>query len=111
MKLTGLDKALVTFGGEPIQQTPDETLKVKDVLMTCLSRMKSEKGAESMHIFKLGTEIFAANTDCPIESKDMALLKHAVEQNAPEFIALVQGQALAYLEDIDTADKKAGKAD
>jgi len=121
LKLTNLDRPLTSFSGEPIQQNGpdgDSALTIKEVLLAFLTRMRTEKGTESMHVYKLGTEIYGAKDECAIESKDMALLKHAVEQNAgqtlpngqrePLFLAMIQGQVLSYLDEIDTADKKKG---
>jgi hypothetical protein len=44
-----------------------------------------------------------------IDSKDMALLQHAINQNVVGYHSFIQGELWKYLKDIDEADKPESK--
>jgi hypothetical protein len=126
MNLGNLNNPILTLKGEPIK-TPtgkritdpdgsnprDETaeLTMQAALLQCLTTMKADPGEESFRVFTLGTRLASIEGDQPlgVDSKDMALLQHAVEQNTPGYFAFIQGQLYAYLKGVDEADKTPSK--
>jgi hypothetical protein len=127
MNLSNLNQPILTFKGEPIK-TPtgkritdpdgsnprDETteLTMQSALMQCLLLMKAEPGEESFRVFTLGTRLASITDQAPtmgIDSKDMALLQHAINQNVVGYHSFIQGELWKYLKDIDEADKPESK--
>jgi hypothetical protein len=126
MNLSNLNQPILTFKGEPIR-TPtgkritdpdgsshDETteLTMQSALLQCLVLMKVEPGEESFRVFTLGTRLASITDQDPtmgIDSKDMAMLQHAINQNVVGYQSFIQGELWKYLKDIDEADKTPSK--
>lgn len=110
MNLTNFSDPILNLKGEPIRVPTgkgDETveLTIQGALIQCLTTMKANPGEESFRVFTLGSNLAKAYDPLGIDSKDMALLQHAVEQNTPSYFAFIQGQLYAYLKNLDEADK------
>lgn len=117
MRLTNLSDPILTFKGTPVQNGEEGNLTRKEALLTLLGVMKADKGSEAFRVYKIGTALCEADSELPINSEDLATLKHAVDQNgeatlrdrqgAPvqAYAAFIQGQLQQYLKDMDEADK------
>jgi hypothetical protein len=109
MKLTNLNQALTNFRGEELKSiTPDaegnqatEPLTLKTALLNCLGSLKTDSGKDAIHTYKLGCDLFAKDDNFGVNVEDLQLLRKAVEQNGPQYLVVVQGQLLSYLEQVD----------
>jgi len=102
--ILNFDQAIKSFSGEAIPEQPNSenkaALTYKTVILNMLGGMKPDNGKEAIQISVLGTHIWKQESAFEVDQADLDLLKKAVEQNAPGYIALVVGQVFGYLETI-----------
>jgi len=105
MRLTELNTPITDFTGKPIATTggEGESFTVRTGLLNCLGTMKASDGKEAIQAFTVGSLISQAGEHCEIKAEQFALLKKAVEANTPQYVILVLGQLLLYLESQDAA--------
>lgn len=100
MKMTGLGEAIKGFDGKPILEATGgepKPLTIKSALLMSLGQMRRVGGVEHFHVQDFGTSLFRAKDGMEGERGDIALLRIAVEQNAPGFSCLIQDQLLRYV--------------
>lgn len=101
LQITQLDKALKTYAGEQITTEDDKTpLTIKVALLNCLGSMKPDSGGDAVICYSLGTRIYEAETT-DIKAHELTLLKQAVEQNTPQYMAFILGQLHIFLNTIE----------
>jgi hypothetical protein len=102
--ILNLEQAIKSFSGDPIPEQPNSenkaVLTYKTVILNMLGSMKPDDGKEAIQVSVLGTHIWKQGEAFEVDQADLILLKKAVEQNAPGYIALVIGQVFGYLETI-----------
>lgn len=105
MKVQNLNQPLTSFDQKPIMVTPQEgqeptPFMVKTAMLNCLGSKKPESGKESIEIYRLGVKLYD-KADASIDMAEFTLLKAAIEENAPQYTAMIQGQLMMFLEDVE----------
>jgi len=103
MRLTELNTPITDFTGRPIPTTEGESFTVRTGLLNCLGTMKASDGKEAIQAFTVGSLISQAGDECDIKAEQFAVVKRSVEVNTPQYVTLVLGQLMLYLESQDGA--------
>jgi len=102
MKLN-VSKILTQFDGiTPLKIKLKEgeiNLTLKEFLMTILGSNQSKEGKESIHVIKLGMDIFKAKKEIDVTIEDIVLIKKIVNDNKG-WTDLPKGQVLMILDEV-----------
>lgn len=81
-----LDQPLKNLDGTELKDA-----KLADILTNLLGSMKGENGLESMKIYRLAQRTLPGGK-VDFTEEEIALIKRALDQNVPQYFAVVVGQ-------------------
>lgn len=113
MKLTRIDEPMQTFSGQgitipiaPGNTGVPEALTHKMVLLNCLGSARSTNGTDAIRLYALGVRLYEARGEIELDNDELVAIKRAVEQNAPAYILMIQGQVLQWLGKFGDVDRQ-----
>ena len=107
MKITNVNKPIVNFEKTTILMPQEGTgpvpFTIKIALLNCLGSKKPKNGKEAIEIFILGCKIseIDGDSEAKIDANEFLLLKTSVEENIPQYTAIILGQLMLFIEDIE----------